>query len=80
MSRNIKHLDCPVERNANQWRAIAYFLAGIEVLARGDAAAGKRSADAAAPRAAINFGGCAAPGTSIVPVGNTGTTSPRGEA
>lgn len=80
MSRHIQHLDRPVDRNANQWRAIAYFLAGIEVLARGDAAAGKRSADAAAPRAAINFGGCAAPCTSIVPVGNTGTTSPRGEA
>lgn len=36
MSRNIKHRDhAPVERNAPQWRSIAYFLAGIEVMARG---------------------------------------------
>ncbi|MNV30268.1 hypothetical protein D3C71_1215310 [compost metagenome] len=80
MNRALKHLDLPVQRNASQWKAISYFLAGIEVMARGDAAAGKRSDADAAPRAAINFGGCAAPGTSIVPVGNTGTTSPRGEA
>lgn len=33
---NIKHRDhAPVQRNASQWRSIAYFLAGIEVLAHG---------------------------------------------
>ncbi|MCD2514564.1 hypothetical protein [Comamonas endophytica] len=54
MSRNIKHRDpAPVERNASQWRAISYFLAGIEVLARGDAAAGRRSAADAAPGAGL---------------------------
>lgn len=36
MNRSIKHRDhTPSERNAPQWRAISYFLAGIEVLARG---------------------------------------------
>jgi len=36
MTRNLKHRDCaPVERNAHEWRSIAYFLAGVEVLARG---------------------------------------------
>lgn len=89
MSRNIKHLDHPVERNSNQWRAIAYFLSGFEVLvsqrqnADGAGQAQRRTAlggvDAAAPTA-INFGGCAAPCTTAVPVGNTGTTYPRGEA
>jgi len=79
MSRNLKHLDRPVERNASQWRSIAYFLAGIEIMARG-AEGAPLAGKAPAPRGAINFGGCAAACTSIVPVGNTGTTYPRGEA
>lgn len=41
------------ERNAHQWRSIAYFLAGVEVLARSDVAAGKRSAADAAQRAGL---------------------------
>lgn len=79
MGRHIKHLDRPVDRNANQWRAIAYFLAGIEVMARG-AEGAPLAGEGSARRAAINFGGCAAPCSTAVPVGNTGTTSPRGEA
>lgn len=30
-----QRVDTPHARNAAQWRSIAYFLAGIEVLARG---------------------------------------------
>lgn len=72
-------VDTPRNRNAAQWKSIAYFLAGIEVMARG-AEGAPLAGKAPAPRAAINFGECPASATSIVPVGNTGTTYPRGEA
>lgn len=74
-----------MSRNRAAWLSIADFLTHENLRAvlkaRGDAAAGKRSAGAAAAPAAINFGGCASAQTShAVPVGNTGTTSPQGAA
>lgn len=68
----------PEERNAMEWKSIAFFLDAFK--AQRDGVSATPGAHTPVSGAAINFGGCAAPSTSIVPVGNTGTTYPRGEA
>lgn len=73
-------------RNAHQWRAIAYFLAGFETLAtqgaqrlEGTRVSGKASRREALP-SAINFGGCVAPCTTSGPDGNHGDNFAKGTA
>lgn len=66
MSRNLKHLDRPVERNAAQWKSISYFLAGFEMLVQSEHA--RRAGGA--PRAG---GSCAQRGgLQAIPDGNHG--------
>lgn len=71
-------------RNRDQWLSLADFLTleNLRIVLQKRAQAGqaqRRTAQGA--NSAINFGGCEQAGIShAVPVGNTGTTSPRGAA
>ena len=58
----------------NGWHSIATLVEDMPQ--RAAAAPSKRSAGAAAERAAINFGGCVAPQTASVPDGNHGDNFP----
>lgn len=67
-----------IGRVPNLWRQVVACLESM--VESGAAAPSKRSAGAAANRAAINFGGCVAPQTASVPDGNHGDNFPGGAA
>lgn len=74
----------PTTRNANQWREIAYFLAGFEKLGaqrlEGPRVSGGAAGRAAPASLAIIFGGCVAPETAQGPDGNHGDNFAQGTA
>ena len=65
-------------RAPHHWQHISAFLE--DMAQRPAAAPSKRSAGAAAERSAINFGGCVAPQTALVPDGNHGDNFPESAA
>ena len=62
----------------NTWQSIATLVEAMPQ--RAAAAPSKRSAGAVAERGAINFGGCEAPQTALVPDGNHGDNFPESAA
>lgn len=72
------------QRNAHQWREIAYFLPGFEKLGaqrlEGPRVSGGAAGRAAPASLAIIFGGCVAPETAQGPDGNHGDNLPIASA